>query len=149
MTALDRRLARAAAIASLAIAPAACSSGSAGGSAGDGSVQEENDGGEVDSFALDATPTYAPTFSAVYGEILAPTCAGLFCHGGADAFLSMTSKDVAYSSMVGVVSHGPNCATTGLTIVKPGDPGASLFYLKVTTPLDLRMAEMLLLARTA
>jgi hypothetical protein len=41
---------------------------------------------------------------------------------------------VAYHAMVGVQSHGPNCADSGLTIVEPDDPDASLLYLKVTTP---------------
>ncbi|HEY2154303.1 MAG TPA: hypothetical protein VGH33_01645, partial [Isosphaeraceae bacterium] len=120
----------AAVAASLAAAPG-CSS--VGGSAGaDGSAQNEaSDGG--DDATVDAAPTYAPTFTAIYDEILAPTCAGLFCHG-ANEFLLMTSKDVAYKAMVGVISYGPDCADSGLTIVKPGDPDASLLYLKVTMP---------------
>src|SRR5450432_1712964 len=110
MMALDR-LARIAVAGSLALSLGACSSSSAGVATSDGSAgPEDDDGGEFDSFAADAAPTYAPTFSAVYGEILAPTCAGLYCHGGADAFLSMARKDIAYSSMVGVVSRGPVCA---------------------------------------
>jgi hypothetical protein len=46
----------------------------------------------------------------------------------------MTTKDVAYHAMVGVKSSGPNCADSGLTIVEPDDPDASLLYLKITTP---------------
>jgi len=138
MRALDR-LARLGAVALLGAAPA-CSSGAATGAPADGSAQGETDDADSadsavgDSGAAEAAPTYAPTFSAIYSEILSPICAGLFCHGGADDFLPMTSKAVAYASMVGVTSHGPDCAQSGLTIVKPGAPDASLMYLKVTTP---------------
>ena len=127
MTAFDRR-AWIAVAASLAIAPG-CSSGSGSGAAADGSTQEETpDGGDVD-----AATTYAPTFTAIYGEILSPICAGPFCHG-ANEFLLMTTQEVAYKAMVGVTSSGPKCADSGLTIVEPGDPDASLLYLKITTP---------------
>ena len=88
------------------------------------------------SFVLNASSqgsTYAPTFTAIYGEILSPICAGPFCHG-ANQFLLMTTQEVAYHAMVGVVSHGPKCGDAGLTIVEPGDPDASLLYLKITTP---------------
>ena len=32
------------------------------------------------------------------------------------------------------MSHGPECGTSGLELVNPGDAGASLLYLKVTEP---------------
>ncbi|HTB73285.1 MAG TPA: hypothetical protein VK762_08565 [Polyangiaceae bacterium] len=141
MTALDR-LAWIAAAASLTVAPA-CSSGSSPGVAADGSApqdatasdDEAPDGGDFAAAVMDAAPpTYAPTFTAVYGEILSPICAGPFCHGAGNEFLLMSSKGVAYSATVGVLSHGPSCADSGLTIVKPGDADASLLYLKVTDP---------------
>lgn len=141
MTALDR-LAWIAAAASLAVAPA-CSSGSSAGVAADGSASEDatasdaetSDGGDFAAAVMDAAPpTYAPTFTAVYGEILSPICAGPFCHGAGNDFLLMSTKGVAYSSTVGVLSHGPVCGDSGLTIVKTGDPDASLLYLKVTDP---------------
>ncbi len=92
-------------------------------------------GGDFAAAVVDAAPpTYAPTFTAVYGEILSPVCAGPFCHGAGNEFLLMSSKGVAYSATVGVISHGPACADSGLTIVTPGDPDASLLYLKVTDP---------------
>ena len=133
MTAFDR-LAWAAIVASLAGAPG-CSSGSSGGAAADGAAQEDAlDGGDLDATVEAAPPpTYAPTFSAIYAEILMPICAGTFCHGG-NVFLLMTTKDVAYHAMVGVKSFGPKCGDSGLTIVEPDDPDASLLYLKVTTP---------------
>ncbi len=134
MTAVDR-LAWIAAAASLTVAPA-CSSGSSAGVAADGSASEDApDGGDFATAAMDAAPpTYAPTFTAVYGEILSPVCAGPFCHGAGNDFLLMSSKGVAYSATVGAIARGPACADSGLTIIQPGDPDASLLYLKVTDP---------------
>jgi hypothetical protein len=141
MTALDR-LAWIAAAASLTVAPA-CSSGSSAGAAADGSAPEDAtssndeapDGGDFVGAVIDAAPpTYAPTFTAVYGEILSPICAGPFCHGAGNDFLLMSSKAVAYAATVGMISRGPACGDSGLTIVEPGDPDASLLYLKVTDP---------------
>jgi hypothetical protein len=127
MTAIDR-LAWFALAASLVVGTG-CSSGSGSNAAADGSAQGESpDGGDVD-----AAPTYAPTFTAIYGEILTPICAGPFCHG-ANEFLLMTTREVAYKAMVGVTSSGPKCGDSGLTIVEPGDPDASLLYLKITAP---------------
>jgi hypothetical protein len=131
MSALDRRAWVAMAV-MLAAAPG-CSSGSGRGGAVDASAQGESlDGGDLDATAS-AAPTYAPTFTAIYGEILMPICAGPFCHG-ANEFLLMTTREVAYKAMVGVTSSGPKCGDSGLTIVEPGDPDASLLYLKITTP---------------
>src|SRR5579859_5072708 len=131
MSAFDRR-AWVAVAALLAVAPG-CSSGSGSGGAVGASPQDGSlDGGDVDA-AASAAPTYAPTLTAIYGEIVTPICAGPFCHG-ANEFLLMTTKDVAYHAMVGVKTFGPECADSGLTIVEPGDPDASLLYLKVTTP---------------
>jgi hypothetical protein len=124
---------------------------------GAGAEEDEGDGlaGDAGDDAL--APSYAPTFTALYGEILAPSCALLFCHGGADGtFLPMDTQAIAYSAMVGVVSHGPKCGASGLELVNPGDAGASLLYLKVTAPpcgnkmpaeyepyLDLRQTEQI------
>jgi len=96
-----------------------------------GASDDASDDGSDD----DVVHTYAPTFTAVYGEIISPVCAGLFCHGAGDTGnLSMTTQPVAYSSLVGVAAHGPYCADAGLLRVDPGDPDASLLYLKVTNP---------------
>jgi hypothetical protein len=130
MTAADLRAWVALAV--LLVVSPGCSSSSGIGVAADGSAQAALDGGDVDA-TVDAAPTYAPTFTAIYDEILSPICAGPFCHG-ANQFLLMTTKDVAYHAMVGAISTGPRCADSGLTIVEPGDPDASLLYLKVTTP---------------
>jgi hypothetical protein len=81
-----------------------------------------------------ATPTYHPTYSAIWDEILSPTCALPFCHGGSGDYLQLSSKAIGYSSLVGAPASGPDCGATGLRRVDPGNPGTSLLYLKVTSP---------------
>jgi hypothetical protein len=81
-----------------------------------------------------AEPTYQPTYSAVWDEILSPRCALPFCHGGSGDYLQLSSKEIGYSSLVGTPAAGPDCGATGLLRVDPGDPDASLLYLKVTSP---------------
>jgi hypothetical protein len=81
-----------------------------------------------------AVPTYQPTYSAIWDEILSPTCALPFCHGGSGDYLQLSSKEIGYSSLVGARAAGPDCGATGLLRVDPGDPDASLLYLKVTSP---------------
>jgi hypothetical protein len=78
--------------------------------------------------------TYAPTYHAVYSEILAPVCGTEFCHGGASDYLELWSEDKGYTSLVGAPAQGPLCAATGLKRVDPGLPDASLVYLKITHP---------------
>jgi hypothetical protein len=78
--------------------------------------------------------TYAPTYTAIWEEILSPTCGTEFCHGGAALYLDLESKALGYSTLVNFPAEGPECKATGLLHVKPGDPGHSLLYLKVTAP---------------
>src|ERR1019366_3606757 len=63
-------------------ATSACSGGS-----GEGSP-EASTGGDAPDAAGDepVAHTYAPTFTALYGEVFTTTCALLFCHGGSDDF---------------------------------------------------------------
>jgi hypothetical protein len=84
----------------------------------------------------DAGPvlTYLPTYTAVWTELLQPTCALVFCHAGSSDYLEMTSKDGAYAALVNAPAAGPSCAPTGLDRITPGHPEASLLYLKITTP---------------
>jgi hypothetical protein len=95
---------------------------------------------DLDDGSADAVdepvPTYAPRFTAIYNEILVTTCAGPFCHGGAAASggVDMGTQATAYQTTVRVMANGPDCADAGLLIVDPGDPDASLLYLKVTSP---------------
>jgi hypothetical protein len=78
--------------------------------------------------------TYAPTYSAVYEEVLSPTCATEFCHGGSMDYLQLWSETEGYVSLVGAPAQGSSCAPTGLKRVDPGHPQTSLIYLKITNP---------------
>jgi hypothetical protein len=79
-------------------------------------------------------PTYAPTYTAVWNEILSTSCALVFCHAGDGDYLQLENKDVGYASLVDASAAGPMCAPTGLERVDPGHPETSLMYLKVTNP---------------
>lgn len=78
-------------------------------------------------------PTYAPTFYAVYWEILQPTCGTVFCHA-TDAYYELASPERGYETLVGVPASSFGCQGTGLDRVSPGHPEASLLYLKITHP---------------
>jgi hypothetical protein len=78
--------------------------------------------------------TYAPTYDAIWREILLPNCAGEFCHGGSGLFLDLESKADGYKTLVGFPAAGAECKESGLLHVRPGQPEKSLFYLKVTDP---------------
>ncbi len=87
-----------------------------------------------DDTSGDGAPTYAPTYEAVYGEILSPTCALPFCHGGSGDYLQLATAQVGYESLVGAPAGGPMCGPTGLLRVAPGHPERSLLFLKITDP---------------
>ena len=74
------------------------------------------------------------TYSAVWDEILNPTCALPFCHAGSGDYLQLSSKAVGYASLVNAPAAGPDCGSTGLLRVDPGHPETSLLYLKITSP---------------
>jgi hypothetical protein len=98
---------------------------------GNGSGQEgAGDAGSAP--ATDGAPTYAPTYTAVYGEVLSQSCALAFCHAGQADYLQITSKDEGYRALVNAPAQGPGCA--GLQRVDPGHPETSLLYLKITSP---------------
>jgi hypothetical protein len=78
--------------------------------------------------------SYAPTYDAVWNEILHSNCAVEFCHGGSADYLQLPSESAGYIALVGVPAEGPLCAPTGLVRVAPFHPDASLLYLKVTDP---------------
>ena len=78
--------------------------------------------------------TYAPTYDAIWREILLPNCAGEFCHGGSGLFLVLESKAAGYKTLVGFPAGGAECKDTGLLHVLPGQPEKSLLYLKITDP---------------
>jgi hypothetical protein len=82
----------------------------------------------------------APTFSAIYKEIIVGTgCnAGGLCHGVAVGNLMMSKRADAYQALVGVKAMGmsvmpglANCVDSGLTRVEPGKPEESLLMKKI------------------
>lgn len=93
--------------------------------------------------ATGAGPTGAPTFSAIYDEILVGRCSGPICHSGASGGkLVMTNKADAYAALVSTPAEGvtlpgicegmpPNCADVGVMRVAPNDPEGSLLLDKV------------------
>jgi len=80
------------------------------------------------------TPSGAPTFRAVYEEVLvAEGCNTPLCHGGGAGGLAMTSRDGAYAALVGAAAAGPFCDSSAMLRVVPGDPAASLLFEKVAS----------------
>lgn len=104
-------------------------------SAGSSSAPSAGAGGHSGA----TTTVGAATFSAIYQEIIVDVgCNGGQCHSGpAAGGLSMRSKDVAYTNLVGVAAMGMsasgsgNCADSGLLRVAPGDPDKSLLMMKL------------------
>jgi hypothetical protein len=77
--------------------------------------------------------TLAPTYHAIYQEVLGPTCGVEFCHGGTADYLQLWTEAEGYQSLVAAPAQGPACAPTGLQRVDPGHPETSLVYLKLTS----------------
>lgn len=77
-------------------------------------------------------PTYAPTFSAIYFEVLdLHYCTSVFCHGGGGITLDFATVSAAHAALVNQAPTGIHCADKGLTLVVPGDPDASLLIGKI------------------
>jgi hypothetical protein len=95
------------------------------------------DGGTMEPQA----PTFAPTFDAVYREVLEPSgCTTTMCHG-AGGMLSLQDRDTSHGNLVDADAEGDLCASSGLARVVPGDPDESLLYLKLLEdpPCGVRM----------
>jgi hypothetical protein len=103
-----------------------CSSSSKGGATGTSTDMSTGTG----------TSTTGPSFSTVYGPIISQSCTNPTCHAsGANSLqgaLDMSSRDVAYKTLVGVPAAGELCGTSGLIRVVPGSSSTSLLYLKVS-----------------
>ncbi len=82
----------------------------------------------------DVEHTYAPTYGAIYREVLTPNCAFEFCHGGSGLFMDLETKELGYRTLVNFRAAGVDCQSTGLMHVLPGKPEESLLYLKITMP---------------
>jgi hypothetical protein len=73
------------------------------------------------------TVTYAPTYSAIYDEILEPQgCTADRCHGGLG--LKLAAKAAGHASLINDVG---TMACAGMKFVVPGKPNESLLYRKV------------------
>jgi outer membrane protein assembly factor BamB len=99
------------------------------------------DGGG-DSMAGGGAMKGAPTWSAIYPEIIVGTgCSGAAqCHGGSSGLGNLTfmSKEQSYAALVGVkamgmtiTGAGKNCSEIDILRVAPGDPDKSLMVQKL------------------
>jgi outer membrane protein assembly factor BamB len=83
----------------------------------------------------------APTFDAVYREVLEPSgCTTTYCHG-CGGNLAMMDRATAYDNLVNAAADGKLCAKSGLRRVTPGKPNESLLYVKLleNPPCGVRM----------
>jgi hypothetical protein len=95
---------------------------------GDSGAPNKDDGGMppqqcIKPLSLDCTPTYEPTYDAIYDNLLRPTCGtSSVCHYGptadkAQAGLVLSNRDDAYDYLLGmmdgrarVVPNKPECS---------------------------------------
>lgn len=107
--------------------------GGSGGSGGTGGGGAPCDDAATSDCVCVSAPTHAPTFDAVFDEVLCTnTCTGSFCHGASgEGGLTLHRREEAYADLVGVLADGSECATSGLTRVVPGDATASLLVQKL------------------
>jgi hypothetical protein len=98
---------------------------------------ESNLKGGVLAAAIGGTPiepttegtvaTYAPTYGAIYDEILEPQgCTADRCHGGLG--IKIANKMNGFASLMNDVGVG---ACAGMKLIVPGQPDMSLLYRKV------------------
>jgi len=79
-----------------------------------------------------------PTFSSIYENVLKPICTGCHQTSVAAAYghldLSLTPPGANYAQLVDVPAHDDAASNPppGLLRVKPGDPDASLLWIKLT-----------------
>jgi hypothetical protein len=129
----------------LGLAAAACSSTSSsnqngGDASADATGNNTSDGGRdsgnntiPDGGIADVAvpPGPAATFSDV-NAILGSKCSG--CHQPSEGplgDLDLSGGDVAYEQLVDKAAAGSECGNSGLKRVVPGNPGASLLYIKL------------------
>lgn len=91
---------------------------------GCGGGDDGDDGGKVEP---------KPTFTRVTKEVITnTTCGGPLCHmSPAVAGFALGARDPLHATLVSQKAGGPECATSGLERVVPGDPDNSLLYLKL------------------
>ena len=134
---LDRHLdSKAAAVTLLVASTIAC------GNDPNASRSGPSDAAAADAAPFDAAPfdaavaerTYAPTFTAVWSEVLYTSCGASYCHSGDQTGLMLMTADQAYDDLVGVPPKGAECRDSDLVLVAPSDPESSLLYLKLVAP---------------
>jgi len=76
--------------------------------------------------------SYAPTFTAIYDElVVGGGCDATYCHGNVgEGGLTLTPKATAYAQLVDAPVAGP-CEVNGGVRVLPGEPDASLLLDKL------------------
>lgn len=129
-------------VAAICVVTAACSSNpekSAAASPSDAGLEERvlRDVQSPEEELVDAGRTYAPTYTAVWYEIIVPRCGNSFCHGGNDNSFVISTKETTYQSptgFIGAKAGGVDCVKTGLWHIDPGHPESSLIYLKLIDP---------------
>jgi hypothetical protein len=86
-------------------------------------------------FGCNSSPPPPNSFTNVYDTIIAPTCANAYCHyagiGLRQGSLDMNSQVTSYWNLVDQPCQGFACASQGTRVV-PGQPGASILFLKVS-----------------
>ena len=88
----------------------------------------------ADEATPDAIPL-EPTFASIRANILQPRCA-LPCHSDIEPPAGLDMETDPYAALVNVPAAGQMCEASGLDRIEPGDPAASLLYLKITAKRD-------------
>jgi hypothetical protein len=80
--------------------------------------------------------TSAATFTVVTTDVVNElNCGGPFCHSTiAGGFTLSKDKTTMHSTFLEGSGHAAECMDSGIDYVVPGDPDASLLYLKLTNP---------------
>lgn len=103
-------------------------------SASSGSAKDEDAG--------DGTGrTYAPTFTAVYNEILQGSCAVPFCHLGSVNPMPLPDQASSYKELVNTAASGPYCGGMGIRVV-PSNPAMSILYQKIEQPVPANLCGL-------
>ena len=74
-------------------------------------------------------------FAAIHRDILAPRCAGPVCHSsnmtGGSLNVSAGNASAVRTALVNMPATGSECASSGMSLVVPGQPDMSLLYRKL------------------
>jgi outer membrane protein assembly factor BamB len=84
-----------------------------------------------------APGTNTASFSGIYKDLLAVRCAGPVCHssnmtGGSLNVTAGATASAVRTTLISRPASGSECASSGLSLVEPGQPDKSLLYLKLT-----------------